>query len=331
MRLQLVSAPAPAGGLKIAHETDFGRPHPSTRRALEILKTGSPAPDGSIAALRRHYTRSHRQLLAPLEAVHGTFHIRGAPDTPGLIIIRPLRYETIKPLPVLVFLHGGGWSMGSFETYEPFCRQLANATGSILVWVEYRLAPEHPYPAAFQDARAALRWTHENTLRLGADASRIMIGGDGAGGNLAAAVCLAERNDASPFQPRRQILLYPCLDVTAVMPSHKTFGDYPPAAHARSRRNYVGNTLKPGQWRLSPLFAHDVSDLPPTVLLYAGFDPLRDEAAAYAMKLSLARVPLETLSFPDMIHGFLTMGGAIPTAGVAIQRIAALLRGIVDD
>ncbi len=137
------------------------------------------------------------------------------------------------------------------------------------------------------------------------------------GGNLAAVACLAERYDRSPYQPWRQILLYPCLDISACMPSHKKFAEgYLLTANLYRwyRENYAGKPEKSGHWRLSPLFAADVGGLPPTILLYAGFDPLRDEASAYAMKLSLADVPLRTLYFSDMIHGFLTMGGAIPAA-----------------
>ena len=134
--------------------------------------------------------------------------------------------------------------------------------------------------------------------------------------------------------PAFQVLLYPALDMTACMPSHKEFAnEYLLTAELYRwyRGNYAAKFEKPAHWRLSPLFAHDVSELPPAIILYAGFDPLRDEAAAYARRLRLAGVRAETLFFPDMIHVFLTLGGAIPTAGVAIQRIAALLRGIVDD
>jgi acetyl esterase len=245
-----------------------------------------------------------------------------------MIVIRPTQYANTRPLPALVFLHGGGWTLGSFETYQPFCRQLANATGSILVWVDYRLAPEHPFPAGLDDARAALRWVYDNALRLGVDENRIMIGGDSAGGNLAAATCLAERDGLTPYTPWRQILLYPCLDFTASMPSHRKFAEgylLTRDLYQWFRTNYAGQPEKPHDWRLSPIFAHDLSGLPPTVILYAGFDPLCDEAAAYGVKLMLADVPVETLYFSDMIHGFLTMGGAIPAAGAAVTRIAQAL------
>jgi acetyl esterase len=327
-----VSPIPPKNDLRLAHGTEPDRPHSSARYVIETLDAITP-PRGNLDTLRAHHARTRRQFLAPIEPVHSIFHIHGAPGVPKLSVLRPTLYETEKLLPATVFLHGGGWTLGAFESYEPFCRQLANATGSIVIWVDYRLAPEHPFPAAFDDTRAALRWVHDNALRLGVDENRIMLGGDSAGGNLAAAVCLAERDERTPYQPWRQILLYPCLDISACMPSHKKFAEgylLTAGLYRWYRENYAGTPVKPNHWRLSPLFAHDVSGLPPTVLLYAGFDPLRDEAAAYAVKLTGANVPLQTLYFSDMIHGFLTMGGAIPAAGAAVKRIAQALEALSD-
>ena len=332
MQQQRISEISSGTELRLAHEASPERPHPSALRVIETLSALSP-PRGSVQALRAHHAKSRRQFLAPIEPVHSLFHIHGAPGVPRLVVIRPQKYETVKSLPAFVYLHGGGWTLGAFETYEPLCRQLANATGSIVSWVDYRLSSEHPFPAAFEDTRAALRWVYDNACRLGVDEERIMLGGDSAGGNLAAAVCLAERNERSPYQPWRQILLYPCLDITASMPSHKKFAQgylLTKDIYGWYRANYAGAPVKPNHWRLSPLFAHDVSGLPPAVLLYAGFDPLRDEAAAYAVKLTLADVPLQTLYFSDMIHGFLTMGGAIPAAGAAVARIAQALDALCD-
>ena len=318
--------------IRLAHQADPDAPHPAAMKVMEAL-TATSIPQGNLGRLRAQHTKSRRAFLAPLEPLHSFFHIEGAPGVPRLTVLRPALYETQKHLPVILFLHGGGWTLGSFQIYEPFCRQLANATGSILVWAEYRLAPEHPYPAAFDDTRAALRWVHDNAARLGADENRIIIAGDSAGGNLAATVALAEKEEMTPYQPWRQILLYPCLDMTACMASHKKFAEgylLTAPLYRWYRENYLGGFEKPAHRHLSPLFAHDVSGLPPTVLLYAGFDPLRDEAAAYAVKLTLADVPLETLYFADMIHGFLTMGGAIPAAGAAVSRVARALAALPD-
>lgn len=277
-----------------------------------------------IRAVRHRYNLSRRQFLPELEPVESVFHILPAErGVPRLTVIRPRNYRQGDPLPAIVYLHGGGWCLGSLATYEPFCRNLANKTGQIVVWVEYRLAPEAPYPAALNDTLAAWRWVQANYRELGADPARISIGGDSAGGNLAAVAALILRGE-SGIQPWRQLLLYPCLDMSASLASHRKRADgylLTAPLYAWYRDNYVGQA-KRDDWRLSPLFAEDFRQLPPTILLYAGFDPLRDEAAAYALKLTLAEVPVESIYCADMIHGFLTMGGAIPAAAAALARIA---------
>ena len=304
-------------------------PHPTAQRVMEILADTRIEGMG-LAAMRRHYNVSRRQFLSEMEAVESVFHIfpseRGVPR---LTIIRPHGFRTGERLPALVFMHGGGWTLGSLATYEPFCRQLANACNMIVIWVEYRLAPEAPFPAAYEDTLAAWRWVSTNYAELGADPARIMIGGDSAGGNLAAAAALALRSEMG-IQPWRQILLYPCLDLSASLASHRKFADgylLTAPLYASYRANYLAGAHA-DDWRLSPLFADGLSGLPPAIILYAGFDPLRDEAAAYAMKLTLAGVPVETLYFADMIHGFLTMGGAIPAAHAAIARIVESLSAL---
>lgn len=299
-------------------------PHPTARRVVEILS--QEKPDGlGIAALRRHYNLSRRQFLTELEPVESVFHIHPAePGVPRLTIIRPRNFRAGTRIPALVYLHGGGWSLGSLATYEPFCRALANKTGQIVVWVEYRLAPEAPYPAALDDTLAAWRWIQQNYREIGADPARISIGGDSSGGNLAAVAALILRGETG-IQPWRQVLLYPCLDLSASLASHRRLAEgylLTAQMYAWYRDNYAPPGLSRDDWRLSPLFAEDLAHLPPAIVLYSGFDPLRDEAAAYIMKLTLAGVPVESLYFADMIHGFLTMGGVIPAANTAIGRIA---------
>lgn len=304
-------------------------PHPTAQRVMEIL-ADSRIEGMGLAAMRRHYNVSRRQFLAELEPVESVFHILPSErGVPRLTIIRPRGFRTGERLPALVFLHGGGWTLGSLATYEPLCRQLANACNMIVIWVEYRLAPEAPFPAAYDDALAAWRWVGVNYAELGADPARIMIGGDSAGGNLAAAAALTLRSEMG-IQPWRQILLYPCLDLSASLASHRKFADghlLTAPLYAWYRNNYLAGA-NTDDWRLSPLFAEDLSGLPPAIILYAGFDPLRDEAAAYVMKLTLAGVAVEPLYFADMIHGFLTMGGAIPAAHAAIARIADSLAAL---
>jgi acetyl esterase len=301
-------------------------PHPSAQRVIDILGNPlAPPPGTDIATIRRFYNVNRRRLLPELEPVENIIHILPAErGVPRLTVIRPRNFRAGEPLPAIVYLHGGGWCVGSLATYEPFCRALANATGQIVIWVEYRLAPEAPYPAALEDTLAAWRWVSENYAELGADPARLSIGGDSAGGNLAAVAALSLRRQGG-LQPWRQLLLYPCLDMSASMASHRKLADgylLTASLYAWYRDNYASAGVERDDWRLSPLFAEDVTHLPPAIILYAGFDPLRDEAAAYVMKLVLAGVAVEPLYFPDMIHGFLTMGGAIPAVSTALSRIS---------
>jgi acetyl esterase len=304
-------------------------PHPTAQRVIEILgNTGVPPEGTPIRAVRHRYNLNRRQFLAELEPVESIFHIVPAErGVPRLTIIRPRNFRQGDRLPAIVYLHGGGWCLGSLATYEPFCRALANVTGQVVIWVEYRLAPEAPYPAALDDTLAAWRWVQENYHELGADPARISIGGDSAGGNLAAVAALVLRGQTG-IQPWRQLLLYPCLDMSASLSSHRKLAKgylLTAPLYAWYRGNYAPPGVFRDNWRLSPLFADNLANLPPAVVLYAGFDPLRDEAAAYVMKLTLAGVPVEPLYFTDMIHGFLTMGGVIPAAGTALTRIADAL------
>jgi acetyl esterase len=307
-------------------QTEPTAPHPTAQRIIEMLGNTVPSANAEIRAVRHRYNLNRRPFLAEMETVESVFHILPAErGVPRLTVIRPRNFRQGERLPAIVYLHGGGWTLGSLATYEPFCRALANATGQIVIWVEYRLAPEAPYPAALDDTLAAWRWVQGNYRELGADPARISIGGDSSGGNLAAVTALILRGQDG-IQPWRQLLLYPCLDMSASLASHRKLADgylLTAPLYAWYRNNYAPPGVARDDWRLSPLFADDLAHLPPAVVLYAGFDPLRDEAAAYVMKLTLAGVPVEPLYFADMIHGFLTMGGAIPAAQAALTRIAA--------
>ena len=310
--------------LRLVHSEPVA-PHPTAQRVIEMLGNTVPPADMPIRGVRHRYNLARRQFLSELEPVESVFHILPAQrGVPRLTIIRPKKYQAGDWLPAIVYLHGGGWSLGSLATYEPFCRALANKTGQIVVWVEYRLAPEAPYPAALDDTLAAWRWIQQNYREIGADPARISIGGDSSGGNLAAVAALILRGETG-IQPWRQVLLYPCLDMSASLASHRRLADgylLTAQMYAWYRDNYAPPGNSRDDWRLSPLFAEDLAHLPPAIVLYSGFDPLRDEAAAYIMKLTLAGVPVEPLYFADMIHGFLTMGGVIPAANAAIGRIA---------
>lgn len=289
------------------------------------LRTAVTASDA-----RRNYAESRKALQAAPEPVDRIERILSSETGQRpLTIFYPAEKRDDKPVASLLFLHGGGWLLGALDTYEPLCRSLANATGSAIIWLDYRLAPEHPFPAGLEDALTAAAWIQANALSLGLDPSRIGIGGDSAGGNLAAVIALAARNRDIKFNPAYQLLLYPCLDLTASLPSHHRYADgYGLTAdlYAWYRHNYLGSYKKLLDWRVSPLMATSLVNVAPSILLYAGHDILRDEVVAYGERLKRADVSLETLYVRDTIHGFLTMAGAIPAAQIAIQRIGAAVR-----
>ncbi len=307
-----------------------GELDPAAAGVIARLAHSGPRSEITAIEARKRYNESRKPLLAPAEAVESVAELRPATaGVPKLTIFRPAGSQPSDVLPGLLFLHGGGWTLGDLTIYEPFVRALANATGSAVIWVDYRLAPEYPFPAALEDAAAAARWVQKNAHWLSLDPARIGIGGDSAGANIAAVTALAARDAQISFDPAYQLLLYPCTDLTASLPSHQTFADgYLLTAdlYAWYRRNYIGRGPNAADWRVSPLFASSFADVAPAVILYAGFDPLRDEAAAYAARLKGAGVEVETLFFPGQIHGFLTMGGAIPAADVAIARLGAAVK-----
>ncbi len=289
------------------------------------LRTAVTASDA-----RRNYAESRKPLLGPLENVG---HIErldtAATGQRPITIFYPQETQDEKLVPGLLYLHGGGWLLGELDTYEPLCRSLANRTGSAIIWLDYRLAPEHPYPAGLEDALTAATWVQANALSLGLDPSRIGIGGDSAGGNLAAITALAARNGDIKFNPAYQLLLYPCLDLTTSLPSHQRYADgygLTSELYAWYRHNYLGGDNSLLDWRVSPLMATSLADVAPAIILYAGHDILRDEAIVYSERLRRAEVPVLTLNFRDTIHGFLTMAGAIPAARIAIHRIGAAVR-----
>lgn len=232
-----------------------------------------------------------------------------------------------RPLPALLFFHGGGWTVGDLDSHDTLCRQLAIATGHVIVAVDYRLAPEHPWPAALDDGWAALRWLSAYAPLLAIDPLAIGVAGDSAGGNIAAVLALKARNEGGPAL-KAQVLIYPCTDLSASLPSHFTRAD----GYLLTRKTYlayVSNYLDgrniEGDWQVSPLRADRFDGLPPAVIITAGLDPLLDEGRAYAGRLAAAGVPVLHRSYPDMVHGFITMGGRLPAANRAITDIGRAL------
>jgi acetyl esterase len=249
----------------------------------------------------------------------------------------PLRARVYVPksapaadAPGLVFFHGGGWVVGSIESHDSLCRALASLAGVVVVSVEYRLAPEHPFPAPPRDAIAATRWVLGNAALLGIDAHRVAVGGDSAGGNLAAVVAQALRADAR--RPAFQLLVYPATDMTRALPSQAMFREGFFLSRAASDwylGHYLPDPADATKPLASPLFAADLSRLPPALVLTAGFDPLRDEGRAYAEKMRSAGVEVEHVCTPGQMHGFVSLGGALRDGARAVELAASRLRAVL--
>jgi acetyl esterase/lipase len=235
-----------------------------------------------------------------------------------------------EPLPALVFFHGGGWVAGDLETHDGLCRRLANASGCKVIAIGYRLAPEHLFPAAIEDGLAAVRWASQHAAELGIDPGRLAIGGDSAGGGIAAALCQILRNHGGPAIAL-QLLICPILDISREAPSRREFGEgyfIDREALARDIEDYAGEADRADP-RLSPLRATDLSGLPPTILHTAEFDPFRDEGEAYAARLAEASVPVSARRHEGMIHYFYAMPRAIPRALDAATMMGAQMRGLL--
>ncbi len=262
------------------------------------------------------------QSIAPLAipAPHGTIPAR-------LYIPKALRRKA-GLAPALVFFHGGGWVIGDLDSHDAACRKLAHEGELILIAVDYRLAPEHKFPSAVDDAIAATRWIAANARELGIDGSRLSVGGDSAGGNLAAVVALSAREDNGP-PLAGQALIYPATDFSMSHASHNEPETSVLLTHSVIRwfrDHYLGGAADGEDWRASPARAATLADLPPAYVLTAGADPLRDEGKDYAGRLEAAGVPVTYRHFPGQFHGFFTMGKFLQQAGVAASEIGAWLK-----
>jgi len=233
--------------------------------------------------------------------------------------------------PALLYFHGGGWTIGDLDTHDTLCRMLCNESGCRVYSVDYRMGPEHKFPVAVEDAIAAWQWLHDNAQRLGVDQERMAVGGDSAGGNLAAVLCLSARDGYCP-PPCFQLLIYPAVDQRAGHDSHERNGDgYLLTRDLMTwfRAQYHGSEAEYLDWRASPLLADSHQSLPPAVVLTAGYDPLVDEGKAYGQALRAAGVAVEMLSYPGQIHGFITMGRMIDQANDAVSKCAEALKQAV--
>jgi acetyl esterase len=241
----------------------------------------------------------------------------------GEVPVRTFRPEGDGPLPVVVYLHGGGWMMGTLDSYDSLLRTLANASGAIVAGVEYRLAPEHRDPAALEDSLAAIQWLAANADQLGGDGARLAVIGDSAGGNLAAVAARRLRD-----RIRYQVLVYPVIDPVFDTPSYLDFNEghgLSAASMQRFWRLYLDGA-DPQDPDAAPLRATDLRGVAPAYVLTAEEDVLRDEGEAYAEALREAGVPTELVRWPGTIHGFFRWLAVTPAAREAIDAVGARLR-----
>jgi acetyl esterase/lipase len=302
--------------------------HPEVEAFLaRAAASGGP----SRAAMTPAQTREFYRGMAPLAGEPpelAAVEDRAVPGGAGEIPVRLYRPSS-RTLPLLVYFHGGRFFSGDLETHDPVCRILANLSGWIVAAVDYRLAPEHLFPAALEDAQAATVWIGEHAGELGADPTMLGVGGDSAGGNLAAATALALRDSGPPLQC--QMLIYPMLDATCGMATHQSVGSgYGPGSEDMKRgyREYLPDGVSLRDPRVSPLWQTDLSGLPPAYVLTAEYDSLRDEGEAYARALEEADVPVTAARFEGMIHGFFQMGGVFSEGRRANAEAAGFLRAV---
>jgi len=252
---------------------------------------------------------------------------QSVPGPAGDIPVRVYRPETDKPLPVVVYFHGGGFVIGDIATHDTTCQRLAAGVPALVVSVDYRLAPEHRFPAAVDDCDAATGWVSAHASEFGGDPSRLAVAGDSAGGNLAAVVARRARDAGGP-PIALQLLIYPGTDMTRSLPSHTENGTgYLLDSDAMNwfLDNYLGDA-DPRHPDASPLFADDLSGLPPALVLTGEFDPLRDEGEAYAERLREAGVPVTTSRYDGMIHGFYGLDTIFDAAKKATDETVRALR-----
>jgi acetyl esterase len=237
-----------------------------------------------------------------------------------------------SPMPLLVFLHGGGWVLGGLRQADAVCRRLAKRGKCIVISVDYRLAPEHKFPAALEDTLAVLDWAFERAIKFGGDSARLGVAGGSAGGTLAAAACLAARQRGTP-PIRFQILFNPVTNLAQMdTDSHRQFGSggygMTTAMLEKRRGQYLSAREEQLDPRVSPLLAEDLRNLPPALILTAEFDPLRDEAERYAVRLEEAGVEARGVRYQGAIHGFFNFVGFLPQADAALDEAASFLRQV---
>jgi acetyl esterase len=305
----------------------------SVRRLLGMLSVSGADDAGASVADRRAALNALAQMADDVSTVVAVEH-RSIPGAAGHLPIRI--YAPIEPVrgpqPGLVFFHGGGWVAGNLETHDGLCRRLCEAAGCRVIAVDYRLAPEHPFPAALMDCLLAVNWVSNHAAALGIDRARIAVGGDSAGGGLAAAVTQIARDAGGPLIAL-QVLICPILDAGRRTGSRDAFGDgffLNGDAFQRDLADYAGGKVALDDPRLSPSHTTGHAGLPPALIHTAEFDPFRDEGEAYAIALLDAGAEATLIRHPGMIHYFYALARAIPYAEAAAAVIGGQMRSAFE-
>ena len=277
----------------------------------------------------RESMRSRTAALGPFEDVAAVADHR-VPVLGGEITVRSYTPAGTGPRPALVFYHGGGWVIGDLYTHDGICRSLANAAGCVVASVDYRLAPESKYPVAAEDSYAGFSWVMANAARLGIDGRRVAVGGDSAGGNLAAVVSLMAR-DRNMSAPVQQTLIYPVTNHDLDTPSYRENATGFLLTRDAMRwfwDHYLAREAQGKEPDASPLLASSLTGLAPALVITAGCDPLRDEGEAYAARLRDAGVPVTLTRYEGMFHGFFRMTRLLDKARAALDEVAGSLRKV---
>jgi acetyl esterase/lipase len=301
---------------------------PQARVYLDRLASAGELP------LRERTVEENRTSFLELAALAGEPQVAGSVgsrEIPGPLSQIPIRIYTPwgkGPFPLLIYFHGGGWVFGNLDVHDPVCRALTNAAGCITVAVDYRLAPEDKFPAAPEDCYAATRWVAENASSFNGDPTRIAVGGDSAGGNLAAVVTLMARDRGGP-KLAYQLLIYPITNFSFDTPSyHENAEGYSLTKDDMVWfwEHYLPSEKEGNHPYASPLQAQDLSNLPPAMVITSEYDPLRDEGEMYAGRLQESGNQVTVKRYHGMIHGFFSMGGVIDQGKQAIEDVATALR-----
>lgn len=307
-------------------------PEPIDAMLLKVLEAVpfQLTTDGGPEAARQRFAELPRVPVHP--EVHSEDRTIGGPAGPiGIRIYRP---ATDTPSPLVIYIHGGGWAVGGLDSYDGIARRHAVAADAVVVSLSYRLAPEHPFPAAVDDVWAATQWVAGHAAELGADPDRIAVAGDSAGGNLAAVVAQLARDAGGPAI-RFQLLWYPSTTFDLSLPSFTENADAPilstEAASGYSRW-YIGDLdMRDAPATLVPARATDLSGLPPAYIAVAGHDPLRDDGIRYGELLSAAGVSVEVHNAETLVHGYVGYAGVVPAATEAVDRALAALRSALHS